>query len=410
MLRSLALVLVLVAATPLLAGETPPRALELNAAGAELYGRGDYEAAQGRFREAHTLAPEDPTIRRNLAYCLLRLGDQLLLRNDPGRALRDYGEAGSLIPADWAPRFREGLALFRARRDREAGTTLERALADHPARVDGWELLALVRYRLGENAAAIEAWELALRLEPKNERLKRDLERARREERVEGQLFLDQSTPHFAIKYDGARDAALGKRIGALLEEAYRGVGGLLGRYPSQELAVVVYPGQTFRALTGSHAWVGALYDGKIRIPAKGLAQAPPAALRRLLRHEYAHALLHALGGPKLPAWLQEGFAQLAEGRAAADALTELRRLGGEVPSLSELSQPFSKVADAKEAKRRYAAACLFFHHLVARHSMPAVAGAVEALGEGKSADAAWRGATTLTPAELHAEWLATLR
>ena len=178
MLRSFALVLLL--AAPLWAGETPPRALELNEAGAKLYGRGDYEAAQGRFREAYTLAPEDPTIRRNLAYCLLRLGDQLLLRNDPGRALRDYGEAGSLIPTDWAPRFREGLALFRARRDREAGTTLERALADHPERVDGWELLALVRYRLGENAAAIEAWERALRLDPKNERLRQDLARARR--------------------------------------------------------------------------------------------------------------------------------------------------------------------------------------------------------------------------------------
>ena len=408
MLRSFALVLLL--AAPLWAGETPPRALELNEAGAKLYGRGDYEAAQGRFREAYTLAPEDPTIRRNLAYCLLRLGDQLLLRNDPGRALRDYGEAGSLIPTDWAPRFREGLALFRARRDREAGTTLERALADHPERVDGWELLALVRYRLGENAAAIEAWERALRLDPKNERLRQDLARARREERVEGQLFLDQSTPHFAIKYDGARDAALGKRIGTLLEEAYRVVGGLLGRYPSQELAVVVYPGQTFRALTGSHAWVGALYDGKIRIPAKGLAQAPAASLQRLLRHEYAHALLHALGGPKLPAWLQEGFAQLAEGRAAASALSELRQLGGQVPSLSELSQPFSEVKEAKETKRRYAAACLFFHHLVAQHGMPAVAAAVEAMGEGKPADAAWRSATTRTPAELHAEWLGTLR
>ena len=61
------------------------------------------------------------------------------------------------------------------------------------------------------------------------------------------------------------------------------------------KVAVVIYPGRTFRAVTGAHGWVAGLYDGKIRVPAAGLRDAPPSAVRAVLTHEYAHALIRIL-------------------------------------------------------------------------------------------------------------------
>lgn len=383
--------------------KTPSPAAAHNAAGAALYDKGDYEGALVRLRQAYNLAPEQMQIRRNLTYCLLRVGDALLLKGDTTAALRDYGEAGSLLPKAWAPRFREGLALYRARRDREAITLLRRALVEHPKRGEGWELLALAQYRASETAAAIKSWESALRLDPQNERIKRDLARARRDESVEGQLFLDQSTPHFAIKYDGTHDRSLGRTIGELLEEAYKVVGGLIGRYPRHEIGVVVYPGRTFRAATGAHAWVGALYNGKIRLPAGGLTPEKLPQLRQTLRHEYTHALLHALGKGRVPTWLNEGAAQLAEGKTLPPALKTLGP--GARPSLKELSVAYSSIKDATRVRRLYAGALALTHHLVGTHGWPALAAIVDALGQGKSLEAAFQAAISQSPSELHAAW-----
>ncbi|MGE0706976.1 MAG: tetratricopeptide repeat protein [Planctomycetota bacterium] len=402
----LALALLLVPALVRADEQARKQALALNEVAVRAYGEGRYEDALSGFRQAYNLEPRDPTILRNLAFCLIRLGDGLLLAGEPARALRDYGEAGRLLPDDWVPRFREGLALYRAQREREAATLLERALSGPNAgRVDGWELLALARYRLGENAEAIRAWEKAIELDPKNERLAKDLARARREEKVEGQLFLDQSTPHFAIKYDGARETALGKRVGQLLEEAYQVVGAQLGRYPTHELSVVIYPSKSFRALTGSHAWVAALYDGKIRIPGGGLATAPLAEQRRVLRHEYAHAVIHELGGARVPPWLHEGLAQLAEGRTRADARQALS--GQPLPDLAALSRPFAQVQDAAAARVLYAAACDWVCALEARGGQGSLAALLERLGKGETLDAACRGLFSASPAELHAAWAA---
>jgi tetratricopeptide (TPR) repeat protein len=407
-MRPPVLLLCLLLTSPLLADEAARKeALAHNTAAIERYSQGDYERALSRFRQAYNLDSKDPTIRRNLAYCLIRLGDALLLRGDPGRALRDYGEAEALLPKAWPPRFRNGLALYRARREREAVTLLERALRDHPRQVDGWELLALASYRIGHNPRAIQAWTQALKLEPKSQRLARDLARARKEERVEGQLFLDQSTPHFAIKYDGARDAALGRRIGQLLEEAYRVVGGLLGRHPPHEIAVVVYPKRTFRTLTGSHAWVAALYDGKIRMPAAGLAKVSLPEQRRVLRHEYAHALIHSIGGSRVPPWLHEGLAQLAEGRTRASALKVLA--GQRAPTLAALSKPFAKVKEAKLARLLYAAACDWAYFLSRRGGSAGLGTLLEQLGKGKSLGAACKTVFGATPADLHAAWAKSL-
>ena len=55
---------------------------------------------------------------------------------------------------------------------------------------------------------------------------------------------------------------------------------------------VLLYPNQDFRDITRAPNWVGALNDGKIRIPVSGLTQMTPD-LARVLKHELTHSFYH---------------------------------------------------------------------------------------------------------------------
>ena len=139
------------------------------------------------------------------------------------------------------------MVRYRQLRDREALGILVLVVRDFPDDAQARDLLGRVLYRLGENARAIEEWEHALRLRPEDTKLAERLERARKDEAIEKDLYLDLTAAHFAIKYDGARDQAVGQQVSRVLEAAYQSVGALLGRYPRTEISVVVYPGKTFR-------------------------------------------------------------------------------------------------------------------------------------------------------------------
>ena len=383
------------------------RAQALNDQAVARFQKGELDAALELLRQALRLAPEEQTPRHNAARCLIARGDELARGRRFEDAARDYHEAAGLTPQDALPSLREASALQEALRDRDAVALLRDAIRRWPEDARPLGLLARSLYRLGENREAIERWEQVLRLEPENQPARAALERARREEAVERDLFLDLGAPHFSIKYDGGRDAALGRLVGGILEQAYVAVGQLLARYPSAEVAVVLYPGRSFQETTGSHGWVAALYDGKIRVPAGGLAQAPVSEVRRVLTHEYAHALLRAVGGPQVPVWLQEGFAQVAEGRTLADARAALRQAGA--PGMADLERSFASEADPERVRRLYAAACALVHWLLAQGGGPRLAQALDALGRGQGTDAALRAAYGRGAAELHAEWIATL-
>lgn len=400
-------VLVCAFAAPAWAQDARERALAKNDEAVRRFGQGDLEGALGLLREALLLLPDDSALRTNAGRVLVELGDAHREARRFAEAARDYHEAGGLMPDDPAPQLREGLVLHEALRDRDAVAVLDPVVhrwADDPLAHD---LLARALYRLGENARAIRLWERAVALDPENEQARAALERARREESVEGDLVVDLGAAHFSIKYDGAQNVALGRLVAHTLEAAYNDVGRLLGRYPPGEVAVVIYPGRTFSATTGAHGWVAGLYDGKIRVPAQGLSDAPAGEVRRVLTHEYAHALLRAVGGPRVPAWLHEGFAQVAEGRARSDARRALRR--GAVPALGALAQSFAGEGDPARAMLLYAAACDLVHDLLGRGGAPLLADLLDRLGRGEELGAATRAIYGLGLDELDAAWRAAL-
>ena len=81
---------------------------------------------------------------------------------------------------------------------------------------------------------------------------------------------------------------------------------------PTPAPPVVLYTQQDFHAVTQTPDWAGAAFDGRIKLPVRGLSADDPE-FQRVVRHEYAHSLVAQLAGPRCPVWLNEGLAVWAE-------------------------------------------------------------------------------------------------
>jgi len=176
--------------------------------------------------------------------------------------------------------------------------------------------LALGEYQFQDNdlTGALDTWEHGLRLSPDSEALARRLERGRAEAERLGGLCRESST-HFVAAFDCGAGSRAARACLDILEDAYRSVGQLFEIFPDGPIPVVVYPDRSFDK-EGHASWSAAVYDGKIRLPAAG-ADPHSLAFRGTLFHEYAHALLHrATAGKSIPAWLNEGLAEVARYRA----------------------------------------------------------------------------------------------
>lgn len=378
-------------------------ALALNEEGVKLAESGDFEGALGRFAEALAKDENEPTIRANAAKVHAAVGKKRYDERQFPEAAKEFHRAFDLVPDELDYAHSEGVSLAAAGSEKEAIAVFERVLEKKSERKETLLALGHVLYRTGRNKDAIARWQKASQLAPDDQDLKDLLAKATKEESVEGELMEDLGAPHFTIKFDGKGDPRIGRLVGAALEDAYKNVGYDLARYPVGEVAVVVYPKKAFRAVTGSHGWVAALYDGKIRVPGEGIDAANAVEVKRVLTHEYTHALIRSIAGGHVPAWLHEGIAQLEEGRTRADASGVLK--GKELPALEDLTGTFINDADANRVKLRYAAAFDFVASLAEKRGKTSIAELLDRLGKGEKLDEAARTVFGATVSGLYDEW-----
>src|SRR5256885_1254844 len=143
----------------------------------------------------------------------------------------------------------------------------------------------------------------------------------RRAPRGRGPLLRDVGLAHAGAGTPGGGGPALraGSRGRARRPGAAQGRRRRAGARPAP-VSVVLYERGQVSDVTGSHAWVNGLFGGRVRLPV-GPALPARGELARLLTHEYAHAVIHHRARGRAPRWLQEGLAQVLEGRAADPAL-----------------------------------------------------------------------------------------
>ena len=109
----------------------------------------------------------------------------------------------------------------------------------------------------------------------------------------------------------------LARGILRALEDDFRDIESQLDYTPPEQIGVILYTGQAFADITRAPGWVGALNDGRMRIPVQGLSAVTPE-LARVLKHELTHSFVGQKSHGRAPTWLQEGIAQWMEGRRSS--------------------------------------------------------------------------------------------
>lgn len=380
------------------------RAQAINEGAIERFKKGDMEDALGEFRRAYVVDPTNVTIKKNIARCYAHIATTAFKNRKFKDAARDFKLATDFDAGESSYWLSRGQSYLEGSLNEKAITAFEETIEGFPKLARAHSLLGLAHYNLGQNKKAIDAWKKALKLDSKDIVAAAYLKKVAKEEVVEETLSEDYGATHFRIKFDGRSDPTLGRLVGRILEEAYEEVGDLLGFHPEGQTAVVIYPGKSFRKVTGAHSWVKALYDGKIRVPGKGLSKMSTAEIKKTFRHEYTHALIHRLAGRKCPVWLHEGLAQIAEGHSLKNSKRVIAKVGR--PTWKSLKGSFVAVKDSRKVGALYAASHLFTYWLAQRAGgMWKFEDLLKALGKGKTAEKAFKDEFGDTLKDLYADW-----
>src|SRR5262245_9380140 len=243
------------------------------------------------------------------------------------------------------------------------------ALKLEPALSPASLLLGSMLYQTGDLDGAIETYQRAQSLDPKNPQLARQLEAWRKEAELHSG-FRQTLGDHFTVMFEGPAEAELADRAVTSLEAAYWRIGTALSTYPTGVITVILYTRDQFRDITRSPAWAGGSFDGRIRVPVQGALQ-NSAEFERVLAHEFTHALIQSLASRGVPTWLHEGLADCFDGSDFRRKEAQVRQAEARIP-LARLEGSFSDLS-AKEAALAYAESAVAVHTLLEDVGAPAI-------------------------------------
>ncbi len=282
------------------AGKADAAAAGYFIAGRFEFDRGDRENAKRYFERSLSYAPDNALILVHYAALLVQLGR--------ARDAINYAYHATLVASD-SP--------------------------------DTWSILGYAYFSADRTRDAIPAWEKSLELRY-DKRVEEYLAKAKREQAAEAN-FTERETGRFTLRYEGAATKdTLRQQIVATLDKEYDDLSSELGITPYQNIPVILYTEQAFFDVTQAPSWTGALNDGKLRIPVQGV-EFVNAEMARVLKHELAHSFINQASGGRCPQWLNEGIAQLVEGRQLGTRGARLAELykDGTQPPLRSLEKSF---------------------------------------------------------------------
>jgi tetratricopeptide (TPR) repeat protein len=282
------------------------------------------------------------------------------------------------------------LDLIRLGRPAEALSQAQQAASvAGPQSASAFATLGYAYYKNDRNREAIVVLKKSLQLRP-DDRVKAFLEKVERESKTEAD-FREKSSNHFTLRYEGTHTADnLGAQILGTLEDDYRDLQNDLGGAP-KTIFVSLYTDQAFFDVTQAPSWSAALNDGKIRIPISGVQSMTPQ-LAAVLRHELTHSFIQQIAHGRAPHWLNEGIAQIEEGRTTAafgSRLSAVFSSGHQIP-LSQLEGDFTSFS-SDEAAVAYAEGLAATEYIRNTWGMSDLARIVQRLGNGQSIESAMR-------------------
>jgi len=255
-----------------------------------------------------------------------------------------------------------------------------------------YHLLATAYTKNNMPQKAKETYQKILEISPFDVKASKQLDRMKREERIESKLLKKESA-HFILKFEGTEEKEYeAPEILEALEKAYKKVGSDLNYYPEAKTTVIIYPSKKeFRYVTYTRSWVGGLYDGKIRV-SLSIDLELAEHFKGTLIHEYTHHVIHGKTKDNCPSWLHEGLAQYEDGKYEEDEEKDEKRL--EILNLKleentlvplKYLGPYWGSENTETMKLAYYEAYTATKYLIGRYGLKGINRLLEKLGEGVS-------------------------
>jgi tetratricopeptide (TPR) repeat protein len=280
--------------------------------------------------------------------------------------------------------------LMRTGHASEALAYTEHAASVAPGSPDAIAMLGFVQFASDHTRDAIRSWKKSLTLRP-DAIVSQYLARAERESSAESD-FSQRESSHFNLHFEGKDTSEAFRRdLLSTLDAGYDDLVRDLGYLPRNNIAVTLYTQQAFFDVTRAPSWSGAINDGKLRIPISGVQSVTPE-LARVLKHELTHSFVSQMSGNRCPTWLNEGIAQMEEGKSSASngrPLAQLFAAGSEIP-FNVLEGSFMRFS-APEAITAYAESLAAAEYIRDAYGIGEVARILQLLSQGSSTEAALR-------------------
>jgi len=305
---------------------------------------GDMEHALADERTAINYLPEQPVLLMNVAY--------LYLKRSEFKSSLDYLERAKRVAADNADVYK----------------------------LEGWAY-----YGMNKPEQAVAEWKKSLSLRADSE-TQAALEKALRDKQEE-ENYKENESGHFQLKYNGDAQPQLAREVLATLEAYYQAIESELNYTPPEPIGVVLYTQQAFSDITRAPGWVGALNDGRIRVPVQGLTGVN-SELSRILKHELTHSFIQQKTRGHAPTWIQEGVAQWMEGKRSDENAAVLVQVydQGQAAPLGQLEGSWMGLP-GDVAGYAYAWALANIEYIVETQGMSDVERVLDRIAEGASTE-----------------------
>ena len=293
---------------------------------------------------------------------------------------------------------------------RQAILEFERALYRYGDDSQILSTLAGIYMEEGETEKALRYLKKAQELSPQSHRLSYATKRIEREHRIQ-KSYQTVQRGRFSITFENTWDQPQVKELLARrLEQALDELEDKLWKYPGSKIPVVLYPThRTFRNVLHAPAWSAAAWDNKLRIPISEQGRLNESAILPLLRHELTHFLIAVkVRGRHVPAWLNEGMAQIAERRGTIRARSYLKRLKRsrkfKLFTLPQLNASFARFG-AGHARLAYIQAIMAVTFMKDKFGDDSDIRTVERLARGDNSERALRSVTGLSYKDFEANY-----
>jgi tetratricopeptide (TPR) repeat protein len=339
-------------------------------AGLESEARGGGASASERAGLAHHAAAQFELAHGDLQHALS--DEQAALKYQPEQAT-----------------FLMSMAYVQLRRSefKQALEYLERAKRVAPKNADVYKLAGWAYSGMNRPDQAVAEWKKALDLRSDADTLAA-LEKAKRDKQEE-ENYKENESAHFQLKYNGAAAPALAREVLRTLEGHYEQIESQLNYSPPEPIGVILYTQQGFADITRAPGWVGALNDGRIRVPVQGLSGVD-SELSRVLRHELTHSFIQQKTHGRAPTWIQEGIAQWMEGKRSDENAAVLIQIydAGQAAPLGRLEGSWMGLS-GDVARYSYAWALANVEYIVEKQGMGDMERILDRLAAGSETEAA---------------------